>query len=335
MENLIPLQSRKELDSMIKNSTRDLKLLKDFIQREKNPAIKKQLEGILVSSWALARKYDGCLRSVLRTDEFRKECREVFLLIIAQKRGGRKLFINTTSSPVSGLDVVHFTWWSTVRAYQGATLRYMDDFVDNLSKSDNNLSDSAISAGISSEESLNMNDPEWCNQRLLKDVAGVIREKIDLTGALSGFGIRSSYQKNELLLTITLIPRDMSDQESGDSDVDDKKPKKEIPFQSIIPKSESSRQKCEVKADATAPIQEPESPVPMDMDDDGFWTRYDPVEDQDTPNTAVIPNKEKATLDKTETKTPIGFVESWLPTPTAVTTRQQGNIMTNLLILFK
>lgn len=310
MDNLIPLQSRKELDSMIKNSTRDLTLLKDFVQREKNPVIKQQLEQILVSSWKLARKYDGCQRSVLKTDEFRKECREVFLLIVAQKRGGRKLFLNTTSSPVNGLDVVHFTWWSTVRAYQGATLRYMDEFVENLSRNvDSDLGDSAISAGLGSEESLIMSDPEWCNQRLLKDVARIVREKIEQTGALSGFGIGSSFheENKELLLTITLVPRDESDQENGDSDVGDnqvgdsdvgdrnigRRQKKEMPFKFITPKSESSRQDKCPEGDLTAPIQTPGPSEPMDVDADGFWTRYDPIDDQETPTTAVNKNEGK------------------------------------------
>ena len=295
MENLVPLQNMRELDSMVKNSTRDLKTLKDFVMKEKNPVVKTQLEQILISSWNLARKFDGCQKMVMESPEFRKECREVFLLISAQKRGGRKLFLNTTSSPVNGLDQVHFTWWSTVRVYQGATLRFMDDFIAKLSAPPTEpMSDSAISAGISSNESLDMSNPNWCKNLLLKDVTKIISDKADEVGALNGFGIGSSFnegnESNIFTLTITLISRDRDD----DSDVGDTRPgnqkelKREIPFRSIIPKSESSRQDV-VGIMRDTPLVKPKSSKLMETDEDGFWTKYD----RDLPLSAAKTEKKK------------------------------------------
>ena len=292
MDTLVPFQSQKELDSMVKNATRDLKQLQDFVQKEKNQVIKAQLEGILISSWNLARKFDGCERSVMETAKFRKECREVFLLIAAQKRGGRKLFLNTTSSPVNGLDKVHFIWWSTVRAYQGSTLKFMDNFISNLAKPiQNNLSDSAISAETSSDGSINMSDPQWIKIRLLTDVARIIRERMDDVGDLDGFGIGSADdEKNCFLLTITLIPREDMSKARGYSDVGDNNSdnanksevKKEIPFRGMIPKSESSRRSLGIENEAAPPLPRPKMDDPMsdnpkDVDEDGFWTTYDPV----------------------------------------------------------
>ena len=77
--------------------------------------VKAQLEKILVDSWAFARQYDGCNRSNQDTAEFKKGARDIFALIAAQKRGGRKLFVNTVSSPINGLDQIHFIWWGTVK----------------------------------------------------------------------------------------------------------------------------------------------------------------------------------------------------------------------------
>ena len=290
MDQLVPLQNRKELDSMIKNATRDLSALKDFVMKEKNVVIRLQLEQILVSSWDLARRFDGCQKVVLESEEFRKECRKVFLLISAQKRGGRKLFMNVTSCPVNGLNKVHFIWWSTVRGYQGSTLKFMDDFIADLAKPTNpSLSDSAISAGAHSDDSIDMSDPLWCKNRLLKDVARIISDKVDQTGDLSGFGIGSSFNdngnKNCFLLTITLIPRDDSDSDVGDISVGDRDtgagnqngPKREIPFQGMIPKSESSRLDAGLKVETAPPLPKPASPQPMEVDEDGFWTSYDRV----------------------------------------------------------
>ena len=293
MENLVPLPNIRELDSMVKNSTRDLKTLKEFVMKEKNPVVKEQLEQILISSWNLARKFDGCQKSVMESPEFRKECRDVFLLISAQKRGGRKLFLNTTSSPINGLDTVHFKWWTTVRAYQGATLRFMDDFIAKLSAPPAEpLSDSAISAGATSNDSLDMSDPNWCKNLLLKDVAKIISDKVDEVGALNGFGIGSSFnegdESNIFMLTITLISRDKDDSDIGDNNVGNggsnaktgtkKEPKKETPFQSVIPKSESSRQEpAGIMIDTPLSLVKPKSPTPMETDEDGFWTKYDQV----------------------------------------------------------
>lgn len=286
MDDLVPFQSHKELDSMIKNATRDLKSLKDFIAKEKNAVIKKQLEEILVASWKLARRYDGCGKSVTESEEFRKECRNVFLLIAAQKRGGRKLFINTTSSPVNGLDQVHFTWWATVRGYQGSTLRFMDDFVKNLApRSDISLSDSALSAETSSNGPLDMSDPSWIKQRLLKDVEKIIQDKMDEIGELGGFGIGSSFNDgdNSFLLTITLIEKD---EDFGDSDVGDKPVgqngqrsvnKTEPKISHIIPKSETSRSDTVATVDPAPSLPKPEKKVPMEVDSDGFWSNFDQV----------------------------------------------------------
>lgn len=279
MDKLVPFQNQKELDSMIKNATRDLASLKDFILKEKNENIRKQLEEILVASWTLARKYDGCRKIVMESPEFRKECREVFLLIAAQKRGGRKLFMNTTSSPVTGLNQMHFTWWSTVRGYQGSTLKFMDEFVQNLALPVNDpFSDSAISAGNTSNESLNVSDPSWIKNRLLKDVEKIIQDEMDKTGDLGGFGIGSSFNdgENSFLLTITLIPKDFNDSDVGDTDVDNSAQKKEPTVAHIVPKSESSRRTADTLVSETAPpLPKPVAPVPMEVDSDGFWTKYD------------------------------------------------------------
>ena len=285
MDKLVPFQNLKELDSMIKNATRDLKALKDFILKEKNAVIQVRLEKILIASWQLARRYDGCDKSVMETPEFRKECHEVFVLIAAQKRGGRKLFMNTTSSPISGLNQVHFTWWSTVRGYQGSTLRFMDNFMKQLAPStQESFSDSAISAGTSSNESLDISNPSWIKQRLLKDVEKIIQEKMDEIGDMEGFGVGSSFNDDdnrEFLLTITLIPKD---NDVGDSDVDDNKKgnnnknpvqKKEPIVSHIVPKSESSRCAPTASAETAAGLPKPAKVVPMEVDSDGFWTKYD------------------------------------------------------------
>lgn len=281
MDKLVPFENSKELDSMIKNATRDLKSLKDFILKEKNMVIRLQLEQILIASWQLARRYDGCTKTVMETPDFRRECHGVFLLIAAQKRGGRKIFMNTTSSPVSGLNKVHFTWWSTVRGYQGSTLRFMDDFVKQLaSPSQESLSDSAISAGTLSSDSLDMSNPSWIKQRLLKDVEKIIQEKMDEMGDMGGFGIGSSFDdgdNRQFLLTITLIPKDedLGNSDVGDNDSGDKNRTQKKGVSHIVPKSESSRCAPIAPAEKAASLPKPTKDVPMEVDSYGFWTKYD------------------------------------------------------------
>ena len=79
-KNLKPLQGNKEIESMLRNSTRDLKRLQDFCNREKNELYRRELQEVLVRSWDLAEKFDGCDRKTLESVDFKESVNRVFSL---------------------------------------------------------------------------------------------------------------------------------------------------------------------------------------------------------------------------------------------------------------
>ena len=76
-KSLKPLQVNKEIDSMLRNSTRDLKRLQDFCNREKNELYRRELQEILIHSWAVAEMFDGCNRKTLESMAFKERVRRV------------------------------------------------------------------------------------------------------------------------------------------------------------------------------------------------------------------------------------------------------------------
>ena len=77
-KSLKPLQGNKEMESMLRNSTRDLKRLQDFCNREKNELYRRELQEVLVRSWALAEQFDGCDRKDLESVEFKESMKILF-----------------------------------------------------------------------------------------------------------------------------------------------------------------------------------------------------------------------------------------------------------------
>ena len=71
-KELKPLASVKEIESLLRGNTRDLKKLQDFVNREPNELVRSELQGILVKTWKLAERFDGCSKAEMNTVEFKE-----------------------------------------------------------------------------------------------------------------------------------------------------------------------------------------------------------------------------------------------------------------------
>ena len=249
------LQCQKELDTMLRNVTRDCDRVRTFISKEKNELYRAELTKIFTSTLSFAEKYDGCEQSVMSTVAFKKDALEMFTMISKQRRGGRKLLFVMLSSPTSGLDQHFASWWPTIRGMDSSAIRLMETFLKRLSME--------IAAEADSLEApvptLTQNDTEeMMKKKLETDVVKTIREKIGQAADFDGFSLATVGDGTEFTMTVTTIKR-ANDSGVGDNSVNngDAEVKEELPMPIIAfnpPKSEAAR-----KAD--------ERP----LDQDGFW----------------------------------------------------------------
>ena len=258
------LQSQREVDSMLRNVTRDTTKVREFIAREKNSLYRTELTKLFTATLSFAEKFDGCDSKAMSTLDFKKSALEVFQMVADQRRGGRKLMFVMLSSPTSGLDQNFCSWWPTVRGLDSSSTRLMECFLRKLSREIAAESDNNSSAP---PPTLSEKDTEvMVRNKLESDVLKTVREKVnqnaDWSAAMQGYSIVTTGDENEFSMTITLIK---SKDDSGVGD-NDESIKEELPvpvFAHVVPKSESSRQS------AARPC-----------DTDGFWVDTSDDEEQ-------------------------------------------------------
>ena len=270
------LTKKEELNKMLKNnnSTRDLSKLREYISREKNMLYRDELNRILVAAWNFAVKFDGFDRSDMMKPEFRRHAAEVFELISKQQRGGRKLFVTITASPIEGLDKFYFVFWPTIMGTNSNAVKqikvFLDGFVkatnlngdqtENLTSNELTVMESSSTSVPSTESAPFISEDEIssvllnCLQRdIRKIVLNHAKDVKDLNGFAIGYGGMTDGRLN---ITVGFLTKEIDSVDVSPRPVE-RQPKEEKPVivtANNIPKSESSR----------------EPPVTVMEDSDGF-----------------------------------------------------------------
>ena len=255
------LQSQKELDSLLRNMTRDTTRIREFIAKEKNDLYRTELTKIFSATMTFADKYDGCDKKVMDTLDFKKDARSVFQQVANQRRGGRKILFVMISSPTSGLDQHFVSWWPTVRGLDTASIRLMESFLKRLTieiTAEADVGDLSVSPPTLSE-----NDTEvmW-KKKLQSDVVKTVKEKLASSDGFEGYSLATVGNGDEFTITVTMIKRH-DDSGVGDNVMSGNRDmKQEMPapvFAFNPPKSEASRNDSSARP----------------LDQDGFWIDSD------------------------------------------------------------
>ena len=233
------LQSKQEINSMLRNVTRDADKIREFISKEKNVLYREELTKLFTCTLRFAERYDGCDSNVMATVDFKKDAREVFSMVADQKRGGRKLMFVMLSSPTSGLEQHFCSWWPTIRGLDSSSMRLMESFLKKLSidiAAEVEVGDVTTPAPTLSSK----DTEEMVVKRLENDVVKVVKEKMATINRIEGFSITSSGDVNGFTIHVSLL---RSNDDSGVG-VNDAQVKEELPMPVIghfPPKSESAR----------------------------------------------------------------------------------------------
>ena len=272
------LQCQKELDTMLRNVTRDCDRVRTFISKEKNDLYRAELTKIFTATLQFAQKYDGCKQSVMGTVAFKKDALEMFTMISKQRRGGRKLLFVMLSSPTSGLDQQFASWWPTIRGMDSGAIKLMDSFLKRLSME---IAAEADISDATPPPTLNETDAEvLMKKKLVADVVKTVHEKFEQAAGFDGFSLATVGDGNEFTMTVTLIKRNddsgVGDNLAnvGDTSVKEAPVKVELPAPIIAhlpPKSEAARASTEDRP----------------LDQDGFW--IDSSDDENFVQVAMTP----------------------------------------------
>ena len=222
---------------MLRNVTRDVTKVREFIAKEKNELYKIELTKILTATIQFADRFDGCSKATMETIEFKKEARSVFKQIANQRRGGRKILFVMLSSPTSGLDQQFCGWWPTVRGLDGVAVRLMESYLKALTieiTAEADTDDLTVPVPkLSEEDSVIM----W-KKRLLSDVTKTVKHQLDQIGQCEGYSIGTAVDEDGSVFTMTvsfLQPR------SNDSGVVNEpvvgvpmEPKPELPLPTVV-----------------------------------------------------------------------------------------------------
>ena len=264
------LQCRKEIACMLRNVTRDVTKVREFIAKEKNELYKIELTKILTATIQFADQFDGCSKDVMETIEFKKAARSVFQKIANQRRGGRKILFVMLSSPTSGLDQQFCSWWPTVRGTDGAAVRLMESYLKSLTieiTAEADTDDLTVPppADLTEKETTEL----W-KKRLLSDVNKTITAAIEKMGKCEGYSIGSANDEDGSVFSMTVSFLQPRGNDSGVHDPEANhsvpEPKPELPTPTIahvVPKSEAARK----------------SDVQKLCDQDGFWIETDDDEE--------------------------------------------------------
>ena len=258
------LQCQREIDCMLRNVTRDVDKVREFVAKEKNDLYRAELTKILSATLQFADRYDGCSKATMNTIEFKKEAKSVFQKIAGQRRGGRKILFVMLSSPTSGLDQQFAGWWPTVRGLDGVAVRMMESYLKSLTMditAEADTDDLTVPAPILSKEDSQI---LW-KKRLLSDVTKTVKFQLDQVTNCEGYSIGTASDEDGTVFTMTVTFINTKGDDSGVQVVDAAPPvtpKKELPtpmVAHVVPKSEASR---DVKNDKIC-------------DQDGFWIETD------------------------------------------------------------
>ena len=237
------LQSKRELDTMLRSVTRDLTKVREFVDKEKNNLYKIELTKILTATIQFADRYDGCSKEMMETIGFKKDALNVFRMIAGQRRGGRKILFVMLSSPTSGLDQHYCSWWCTIRGLDGASVRLMESYLKQLSleiAAEVNVDDTTtpVTEGVNSDKLI--------RKRIESDVLKTIREKVGPIEKVDGYSITTTGDNNDFTINVTILA---NNDDSGVADTEmknDAEVKPELPVPVVghfVPKSEAGRNK--------------------------------------------------------------------------------------------
>ena len=262
------LQCQREIDCMLRNVTRDITKVREFIAKEKNELYKVELTKILTATLEFAEKYDGCSKATMETIEFKKSARLVFQKIAGQKRGGRKILFVMLSSPTSGLDTSFCSWWPTVRGLDGVAVRLMESYLKALTMeitAEADTDDLTVPVPVLTKEETST----FWKKRLLSDVTKTVKHQLDQVAKCKGYSIGTASDEDGSVFTMTVTFINATSDDSGVREMDaiiPKTPKAELPVPTvahIVPKSEAARKETSDKV----------------CDQDGFWIETSDDED--------------------------------------------------------
>ena len=246
------LQCQKEIDTMLRNATRDTTKIRDFISKEKNELQKTELTTLFTATLNFAERFDGCNNDTMATLEFKKAAKLVFQMVANQKRGGRKIMFVLLSSPTSGLEEYYCSWWCTVRGLNGQSVRLMESYLKRLTLEI--AAEEKVGATMAEVPTLNGKDAEVLTKKKIEmDVLKAVRDKIHPVDKVEGYSIATTGNSECFTMTVTLLKRN---DDSGLVD-HDQSVKEELPvplFAHVVPKSEAARTAAE-----------------RPVDTDGFW----------------------------------------------------------------
>ena len=261
------LQGHKELDTMLRNLTRDCDRVREFISKEKNDLYRTELTRIFSATVGFADKYDGCTKQVMSSLDFKKDALDVFTLISKQRRGGRKILLVMLSSPTSGLDQQFVSWWPTIRGLEPSTIRLLESFLKQLSAEI--AAEAEIAKSLAPLPTLSTSNAEvMMKSKLETDMLKTVREKIGHVTNFEGFSLVTVGDENEFTMTVTML-KNKDDSGVGDNLVPSghAEVKEELPVPVIAhnpPKSEAARARAD----------------PRPEDQDGFWIDTSSEEDE-------------------------------------------------------
>ena len=118
------------LSNMLNNLTRDKTTVAKHITGAARE-LQSNLNTISYGIGLLMRDYDGQPAAVMKTRPFLKLAHRVFSFIQKQTVG-RKLFVVSVSSPITGFDTVYFSYYLTAKTVKPEDLRLMVPFMDHM-----------------------------------------------------------------------------------------------------------------------------------------------------------------------------------------------------------